>query len=131
MLALALSVAFLWVRTSLPVYSGVRALNVLDTDVEIIFDRNAVPHIRASTPNDAYRALGYIHARDRLFQMDFMRRLGAGRLSEVVGRPTLRLDRTMRTLGLYRLAVETFKRLPPEARAALEAYAEGVNAFLA
>lgn len=102
----------------------------LDAGVEVIFDQNAVPHIRASTLNDAYRALGYVHARDRLFQMDFMRRLGAGRLSEVVGRPTLGLDRTMRTLGLYRLAQETFKRLPPEARSGLQAYAEGVNAFL-
>ena len=130
LIALFSIAAFLWLRTSLPVYSGVQALNGLDAKVDVVFDRNVVPHIRASTTNDAYRALGYIHARDRLFQMDFMRRLGAGRLSEVVGRPTLRLDRTMRTLGLHHLAAETFRRLPPDAKSALESYAQGVNAFL-
>lgn len=130
LLAMLSAAAFLWLRTSLPVYSGIQALNGLDAKVDIVFDRNAVPHIRASTTNDAYRALGYVHARDRLFQMDFMRRLGAGRLSEVVGRPTLGLDRTMRTLGLHRLATETYKRLPSDAQSALDSYAEGVNAFL-
>ena len=88
------------------------------------------PTSSQKSTDDAYRALGFVHARDRLFQMDFMRRLGAGRLSEVTGRPTLRLDKTMRTLGLYRLEEETVKRLPPDARAALDAYSQGVNAFL-
>ncbi|MGB0629470.1 MAG: penicillin acylase family protein [Alphaproteobacteria bacterium] len=128
---LLITAAFLWLRTSLPVYSGVQTLSGLRGNVEIVFDRHAVPHIRAGAAPDAYRALGYIHARDRLFQMDFMRRLGAGRLSEVVGRGTVRLDRTMRTLGLYRLARETYKRLPQDAQSALDAYAECVNAFLA
>ena len=120
----------LWLRTSLPGLSENIALMGIDAPVEIIHDGNAIPHIVASSSDDAYRALGFVHARDRLFQMDFMRRLGAGRLSEVTGRPTLRLDKTMRTLGLYRLAEETVKRLPPDARQALDAYAQGVNAFL-
>ena len=128
--ALLSAAAFLWLRTSLPVYSGSQALQGLQAEVDIVFDRNAVPHIHAASAKDAYRALGFVHARERLFQMDFMRRLGAGRLSEVVGRPTLGLDRTMRTLGLYRLAQETYNRLPPTAQAALESYAAGVNDHL-
>lgn len=120
----------LWLRTSLPGLSENIALRSLENPVDIIHDSNGIPHINAESTEDAYRALGFVHARDRLFQMDFMRRLGAGRLSEVIGRPTLPLDKTMRTLGLYRLATETVGRLPVEARAALEAYAAGVNAFL-
>ena len=129
--ALLSTAALLWLRTSLPVYSGVQTLKGLHGDVDVVFDRHAIPHIRATAPQDAYRALGFVHAQDRLFQMDFMRRLGAGRLSEVVGRPTYRLDRAMRTLGLYRLAQETYNRLPEDTQSALDAYAEGVNAFLA
>lgn len=121
---------FLWLRTSLPERSGIVAVGGLIQDAEIIYDAHGVPHITATSLGDAYRALGYTHAQDRLFQMDFMRRLGAGRLSEVVGRQTLRIDRTMRTLGLYRLAGKTVEAMPPEARALLDAYAEGVNAYL-
>lgn len=121
----------LWLRTSLPGLSETIRISELDRPVQIIHDRNGIPHIIAATTDDAYRSLGFIHARDRLFQMDFMRRLGAGRLSEVTGRPTVALDRTMRTLGVYRLAGETFRRLPPDARRAVEAYTAGVNAFLA
>lgn len=129
-LAVLATAGLLWLRTSLPGLSENITLAGIDAPVEIIHDGNAIPHIVASSSDDAYRALGFVHARDRLFQMDFMRRLGAGRLSEVTGRPTLRLDKTMRTLGLYRLAEETVKRLPPDARRALDAYAQGVNAFL-
>ena len=120
----------LWLRTSLPGLSENFAMPGIAAPIEVIHDRNGIPHIVAGSADDAYRALGFVHARDRLFQMDFMRRLGAGRLSEVVGRPTLRLDKTMRTLGLYRLAAETVNRLPPDARAALDAYAGGVNAYM-
>lgn len=120
----------LWLRTSLPGFAENIALPGIEARVDIVHDGNGIPHIIAGSTNDAYQALGFLHARDRLFQMDFMRRLGAGRLSEVTGRPTLQLDKTMRTLGLYRLAQETVRRLPADAKAALEAYATGVNAFL-
>lgn len=120
----------LWLRTSLPTLSETIGIAGLEARVEIIHDRNGIPHIVATSANDAYHALGFVHARDRLFQMDFMRRLGAGRLSEVVGRATVPLDKTMRTLGVYRLAGETFHRLPADARSAVEAYTAGVNAFL-
>lgn len=129
-LSLIAVAGILWLRTSLPGLSENIALSGIEAPVDVVHDRNGIPHIIAGSADDAYRALGFVHARDRLFQMDFMRRLGAGRLSEVTGRPTLQLDKTMRTLGLYRLAGATVKRLPPDARAALDAYAAGVNAFL-
>lgn len=129
-LGLLTAAGLLWLRTSLPGLSEHVTLPGIEAPVEIVHDRNGIPHILAGSTDDAYRALGFLHARDRLFQMDFMRRLGAGRLSEVTGRPTLQIDKTMRTLGLYRLASETVRRLPAEARAALDAYAAGVNGFL-
>jgi penicillin amidase len=98
--------------------------------VEIVRDRHGVPRIHAQTEADAYYALGYVHARDRLWQMDMSRRLGSGRLSEVLGAKTLEQDRFMRVLGLKRAAERDLERLDPETRAILEAYARGVNAFL-
>ena len=74
--------------------------------------------------------LGFVHAQDRLFQMEFRRRLGAGRLAEVIGAAALPTDRFMRTLGLYRLAEASLAHLEPATIAWLEAYADGVNAFL-
>ena len=82
-------------------------------------------------PTDAAAALGFVHARDRLFQMELMRRAASGRLSEIAGPATLALDRSMRTLGLRRRAVADYPALPAETRAMLEAYARGVNAWIA
>ena len=120
----------LWLRTSLPQTSGTLRLAGIAAPVEILRDGHGIPHIRAETDGDAYFALGFVHAQDRLFQMEFMRRLGAGRLSELVGRSTLSLDRRMRILGLYRLAEAAFAQLGPEPRSAFLAYARGVNAYI-
>ncbi|MDX2223425.1 MAG: penicillin acylase family protein, partial [Rhodospirillaceae bacterium] len=89
-----------------------------------------IPRIAAASHADAYFALGFVHAQDRLFQMELMRRTGQGRLAEVIGRPGLGTDRFMRTLGLYRLAEDAVAALDPGAREAVERYAAGVNAFL-
>jgi penicillin amidase len=132
--SVALILAFLYLRTSLPQVSGSIAIGAeagLSEAAEIFRDRFGVPHIRAGTPADAYVALGFVHAQDRLWQMETMRRTGAGRLSEILGESLLPTDRLMRTLGLYRLAERQVDRLLPETRQALEAYARGVNAFLA
>jgi len=75
-IALSAAAGFLWLRTSLPGLSETIRIAGLERDVEIVHDRNAIPHIQAAFADDAYMALGYLHARDRLFQMDFMRRLG-------------------------------------------------------
>jgi penicillin amidase len=121
---------YLWLRTSLPQLDGVLTVSGLDAPVAVLRDPDAIPHIRAESANDAYFALGFVHAQDRLWQMETTRRAGAGRLSEIFGERTIGLDRFMRTLGLYRLAERTFELLSPGARAAIEAYAKGVNAYL-
>ncbi len=101
----------MWLWTSLPKTSGEVVIDGLTANVEIVRDANAVPHIFAENAVDAYFALGYVHAQDRLWQMEFTRRLGAGRLAEVLGEPALKFDRFLRTLGLYRLAEANYDRL--------------------
>ncbi|MGH6953056.1 MAG: penicillin acylase family protein [Alphaproteobacteria bacterium] len=130
LVVLTLGGAYLWLATSLPTLDGEIALEGLARPVEVIRDRHAVPHIYALGDEDAYFALGFVHAQDRLWQMDMLRRTGAGRLAEVVGEVGLKSDRLMRTLGLYRLAEGAVSTLGPEARAAIESYARGVNAYL-
>ena len=122
---------FVWLKGSLPRLEGSLTLAGLDSPVEILRDADGIVTIRAQGESDAYRALGFVHAQDRLWQMDFMRRTGAGRLSEVVGARTLGIDRLMRGLDLYAIAEANLATLSPQARAALEAYAAGVNAFIA
>ncbi len=121
---------FLWLRTSLPQLEGEARLAGLEAEVTVSRDSDGIVRIEAGSDLDAYQALGYLHAQDRLWQMDFMRRSGAGRLSEVVGAPTIRIDKIMRTLGLYAVAEASFDRLTPEVRSAIEAYTAGVNAYI-
>lgn len=120
----------LWLRTSLPRTDGTVRVGSPDKPVEVIRDANAVPHIFAESMRDAYFALGYVHAQDRLWQMELMRRFGAGRLSEIFGTATVAADRYARILGLYRLAEAQLAAADDAAREALEGYAEGVNAYL-
>jgi penicillin G amidase len=120
----------LWLRTSLPDTDGRVALSGLSAAVEIKRDAHGIPTITAASERDAAFALGFVHAQDRLFQMDVSRRYGAGRLSEWLGPTTVSIDRFMRTLGLYRLAEQQYALLSPGLRATLDAYAAGVNAYL-
>ncbi len=122
---------FLWLRSSLPQEEGRLVLPGLVAEARITRDEHGIPTIAATSDRDAAFALGFVHAQDRLFQMDTMRRYGAGRLSEWFGAATLRADRFTRTLGLYRAAEQQYALLTPELRAALDAYAAGVNAYLA
>ena len=103
----------------------------LDAPVEIGFDGDGIPHIHAASDTDGAAALGYVHARDRMFSMELMRRAASGRVSELAGAAALPLDRLMRTLGLRRSAAAELAALPPEPRAMLDAYANGVNAWIA
>jgi penicillin amidase len=103
----------------------------LKAAVSVEFDADGVPRIQAQNAEDAAEALGFVHARERLAQMDLMRRAASGELSEIAGPATLPLDRMMRTLGLRRRAAADYPALPAEIRAMLEAYARGVNAFIA
>ncbi|HEX3989830.1 MAG TPA: penicillin acylase family protein, partial [Acetobacteraceae bacterium] len=99
--------------------------------VTATYDGDGVPWIRAANEQDAATALGYVHARDRMFQMDLMRRAASGRLAELVGPAALPLDKQMRVLGLSRLAEGDVAAQTPETRALLEAYSAGVNAWIA
>lgn len=117
-------------QTSLPGMSGEVRVAGLGGEVTVVRDENAVPHIFADSLPDAYRALGYVHAQDRLFQMEFARRLAQGRMAEAVGGPALRSDRFVRTLGIASLTEATVRAMSPETRAAVDAYVEGVNAWL-
>ena len=128
--ALAGGAGYLYLLQSLPQTEGEIALPALEAPVTVTRDRHGIPTIRAESEADAYRALGFLHAQDRLWQMDFMRRTAQGRLSEVVGQATLGVDRFMRTLGFGRLAARQMQHLDPDTQAALRAYADGVNAFL-
>jgi penicillin G amidase len=130
LLLLAGAGGFLWLRTSLPQTEGELSLPGLQASVEILRDRYGVPTIRAANERDAYFALGFVHAQDRLFQMDFTRRLAAGRLSEVLGARALDNDRLMRVLGFGQRARADYEALPGDLRAAVDAYASGVNAYL-
>jgi len=116
--------------TTLPSASGTIALTGLAREVEIIRDPEGVPHIFASTLGDLHTALGFTHAQERLWQMELLRRSAAGRLSEIFGERTLATDIFLRTLDLYGHAERSAAALPADARAALEAYARGVNAFI-
>jgi len=122
---------YFYLRTSLPQVEGRIAVSGLTAKVTIARDGDGVPLITAANDEDAAFGLGYAHAQDRLFQMELMRRNGAGRLAEIFGAQALDTDRQMRVLGLYRLAEAEVKLLSPPVRRGLEAYAAGVNAFLA
>ncbi|HEX5794357.1 MAG TPA: penicillin acylase family protein, partial [Geminicoccaceae bacterium] len=122
---------YLWLRQSLPQVDGEIRVTGLAAPVTVVRDRWAIPHIEAASLLDLGFAQGFVHAQDRLWQMEFQRRLGAGRLAEVLGPAALPTDRFMRTLGLYRRAAAGLAHLAPATRARLEAYAAGVNAYLA
>ena len=128
--SLALAGGVGWLLSSLPDIDGRVVVAGPGAPIEILRDANGIPHIFAGSETDAYFGLGYVHAQDRLWQMEMMRRLGAGRLSEVVGAAGLRADRFMRVLGFSRLVDIQYARLAPDVRAALDAYTAGVNAWL-
>ena len=115
---------------SLPRTSGTVSLPGLTAEVVITRDEVGIPRIDAASQRDAGYALGYVHAQDRLWQMDFMRRLGNGRLAEVIGEPGLPSDRFTRTLGLAGLAREAYRQASPRLREIVDAYTAGVNAYL-
>jgi penicillin amidase len=120
--------AYYLAARSLPRYDGEYATSGVSAPAEIVRDAYAVPHIFAASDTDAFFALGWVHAEDRLWQMEIGRRTAQGRLAELLGPDALPVDRTMRALDLDGYAKQTAERLPASTRMLLDAYADGVNA---
>jgi len=123
---------YLWMRAraSLPTYSGTATLPGLSSTVDVVRGPHGVPHLRGGDIRDLSRAMGYVHAQDRLFQMELARRIGAGRLAELFGAPAIEQDRLARRSALRETAEAELRRTSPLGVELLEAYAGGVNAYM-
>lgn len=130
-LAIAALLGRAYLRRSLPDNSGERTLAHLAAPVSIGFDAAGIPTIDAASPDDAAFALGFIHARDRYFQMDIYRRLAAGELAELVGPGGLPIDRARRINRFRHTAAALYDTIPDHHRRQIDAYTHGVNAGLA
>ncbi|WP_170455454.1 penicillin acylase family protein [Ruegeria arenilitoris] len=126
----AIGLVYFLASQSLPDYDQTLEVKGLNAPVEIVRDTANVPHILGQTDPDVFFGLGYAHAQDRLWQMTVMRRTVQGRLSEVFGQRTVHIDKLMRRLDLYGLAHQSFEVQDDYTKAALRAYAAGVNARL-
>ena len=128
---IAAAVFTIWsARRPLPEYNGTVAMPRLQADVEVVRDENGIPHIFADTAEDLFRAQGYVHAQDRFWEMDFRRHVTAGRLSELFGPDQVGTDAFVRAMGWRDVAQQEFPLLEPSTRRYLQAYTDGVNAWL-
>lgn len=128
--AAALIFVNVYIGNSKAVIEGNVQLSVLDENVTVTRDENGVPHLDAKSDADLYRAQGYVHAQDRLFQMDLARRQASGRLSEVVGAKAIDTDKQFRTFSLRNAAEKSFDTYSDDAKQVLEWYTDGVNEFI-
>ncbi len=133
-LIIILAGVYFWLRSTRPVYDGTLTLNGLEDKVSIFYDDFGVPHIYASNAHDAYFALGYAQAQERLFQMVMIRQATSGRLSEILGKDFIGIDKMMRTLSIRKTAEKNAAHFfstidEPYKRQAL-AYLEGINSFI-
>jgi penicillin amidase len=133
-LTLALLGGYLWLRYSLPRYQGTMSLSGLQKEVTVYFDDFGVPHIQAENNRDLFMAFGYVHAQERLFQMEMMRRAGSGTLAEIIGQPMIKVDRLFLTLGMKEYAEKSAARLAQQKGTpmyeAMDAYLAGVNHYI-
>ena len=104
------------VRRSFPQTSGNLALPGLQAQVQVIRDKQGIPHIYAASSHDLFLAQGYVHAQDRFYQMDFWRHETAGRLSEMFGAGTVNTDKFLRTLGWHRIAEQEYAAADPDTK---------------
>ncbi|PJF10880.1 penicillin acylase family protein [Pseudorhodobacter sp. MZDSW-24AT] len=122
--------AYYFLERSIPDYSQSYTIPGLSAPVEILRNNDNVPHIFGASDPDVFFALGFAHAQDRLWQMTMLRRTAQGRLSEVFGNRTLKVDELLRRYDLYTLSLQSVEAQDAPTRAALEAYAAGVNAWI-
>ena len=130
-LAGAAAYAYYAAHSALPQLDGRLQLSGLAAPVTVTRDSHGVPTIEASSLDDLFFAQGYVTAQDRLWQMDVMRRFGSGELSEILGEDLLKVDREQRILGLRAAAKKALDIANPRDRSFFEAYARGVNAYIA
>jgi len=123
-------ISYFMLKKSLPEYDGEIKAEGLANKVEILRDNYAIPFIKAQSDEDAAFALGFVHAQERLFQMDVARRAGEGRLSEVFGAKIIPIDQMFRTVGIYKNVKANYEKLNPLSKKILSAYSKGVNAFI-
>ncbi len=126
---------YLFIQSLKPQYSGELTLSGLQDTVNVHYDTYGIPHIFAKNEEDAYRALGYVHAQDRLWQMELMRRIAPGRLAEIFGKELLEIDIFFRTLDVNQYSEKSVQELlskgdSPELRGS-QAYLDGINQFVA
>jgi penicillin amidase len=123
---------FVYRQYALPHYEGTLTIHVISDSTEVFFDSYGVPHIYAANEEDALAALGYVHAQDRLWQMELLRRIAAGRLAEVFGNKALQSDMFFAGTGIDEASQQAVKLLDPQSREfkLATAYLNGVNDFL-
>src|SRR5215210_2020533 len=126
LLALAAG-TYIHLRRSLPAADGRSIKAGVSQPVAITRDEHGVVIFNAKTDRDAFFAMGFAHAQDRMWQLELNRRIAAGRLSEIFGRETVPQDALMSALGLYSSAESSWSKLSPEAQTSLTAYAAGIN----
>jgi penicillin amidase len=129
---LLVTVFYLFARSNKPKYNGVESLKGLTAEVEVYFDEIGVPHIYAANESDAYKALGYVHAQDRLWQMELVRRIAAGRLSEILGPELVKTDKFFRGLGIESASARAMKKLDTTSDVYVlsQAYLDGINQYI-
>ena len=123
---------WLFAHNNKPQYDGNLKLENLENEVNIYFDEVGVPHIYAQNQHDAYVALGYVHAQDRLWQMELVRRISAGRLSELFGKDLIKTDKFYKGLGIENAAIKTIQNLDTTTQSykLTQAYLDGINQFI-
>ena len=136
MVTMLSSLVYITTQTIAPDYGFDLTTDAVLNDVEMVFDDMAVPHIYADSETDAMHALGYVHAMERLWQMDLLRRAGGGELSALLGPDMVENDKYLRTLGMSQAAKRTVERIEAdttiaELKASMQAYLDGINAFIA
>jgi len=130
LLVAALVAGVLVVRYSYPETDGEIVVRGLESEVTVLRDASGIPQIYAGNSHDLFYAQGFVQAQDRFFEMDVRRHTTAGRLSELFGESTLDVDKTIRTMGWRRVAEQEVSRLTPETQSYLDAFSEGVNAYI-
>ncbi|NNJ89108.1 MAG: penicillin acylase family protein, partial [Eudoraea sp.] len=131
-LGIVLIVAFILIQQLKPDYSGEKGMKDLSADVTVTYDPYGIPHIEAAEELDAFKALGYVHAQDRLWQMELLRRVAVGGLSEVFGKDLISTDKFFLSLGIDDASAKTIGELDPNNPAVLisQAYLDGINQFI-